>query len=409
MIIVVEPQMQGEKHVIVNAGILEILQITFTGDIIHLYTDELHSKRLFEKPYLSKQNLVLNSYKYKPKEDKKTNLALKFFRQARLSYKMFRQAKKNEAELIVFTSCFPFTALFVNLLASLYKQKIIICHHGDLGVLLLGKNKLATKIFRYFIKKMMVNRNLKFNNSLIYGKSIKDKLLETIPSISDNSFIVIDHPYEYSGNNPFNKAEGEILTLSNIGTATLIKNSESRFLLGPKMIYQINSKLLNFKQNCSVGTQQPPVINEFVDILKRDGSFIPNAVFEESLAKSDYFIYFFKTGGYYELCPSGTFFDSIKYLKPIIAIKNSYLEYYFDKLGNIGYLCESIDDMAELIRSIIEGEKKQEYFEQLENLKKAQDQLSNENISKDFKRQLYCTSNQNSDSNQIIRYAKTYR
>lgn len=390
--------MQGEKHVIVNAGILEILQITFPGDIMHLYADELHSKRLIEKPYLSKQNLVLNSYKYKPKEDKKANLALKFFRQARLSCKMFRQAKKYEAKLIVFTSCFPFIALFVNFLASLYKQKIIICHHGDLGVLLLDKNKLVTKIFRYFIKKMMINRNLKFNNSLIYGKSIKDKLLATTPSISDNSFIVIDHPYEYSGNNLFNKAKGEILTLSNIGTATLIKNSESLFKLAQILRAHISNNELKLTQIGSVATDLQPFINEFVDVLKRDGSFIPNAVFEESLAKSDYFIYFFKTGGYYELCPSGTFFDAIKYLKPIIAIKNSYLEYYFDKLGNIGYLCESIDDMAELIRSIIGGEKKQEYFEQLENLKKAQNQLSNENISKDFKRQLCFVSNHISDS-----------
>ncbi|WP_412466463.1 hypothetical protein [Pedobacter sp. KLB.chiD] len=399
MIIVVEPQMQGEKHVIVNAGILEILQITFPGDTMHLYADELHSKRLLEKPYLSKQNLVLSSYKYKPKEDKKTNIALKLFRQARLSCKMFRQAKKHQAKLIVFTSCFPFTALFVNFLAGLYKQKIIICHHGDLGVLLLDKNKLVTKIFRYFIKKMMVNRNLKFNNSLIYGKSIKDKLIATIPSICDNSFIVIDHPYEYYGNNLFNKAKGEILTLSNIGTATLIKNSESLFDLAQILRTNISNNELKLTQIGSVATELQPFINEFVDVLKRDGSFIPNSVFEESLAKSDYFIYFFKTGGYYELCPSGTFFDAIKYLKPIIAIKNSYLEYYFDKLGNIGYLCESIDDMAELIRSIIKGGKKQEYFEQLEKLKNAQTQLLNENISKDFERQLCFVSNHILDSN----------
>lgn len=384
MIVVVEPQMQGEKHVIVNAGILQILQNTFINDNIYLCMDELHLNKVLSKNYIKHSGLDTNRFSYDPKEDKKTNVLFKFLRQAILCFKIFKIAKRRHAKLIVFTSCFPPTAIFLNFLSSKFKQRILICQHGDLGVLLLDKQKLATKIFRYFIRKMLIGRNLEFNNSLIYGQSIKDKLLELVPEIKNENFIVIDHPYEYL-ENPHPVENSSIITIANIGTATSIKNSEQLFELSPQFSDEISEGKIKFSQIGSVSPEIDTYINDSVEVLVRGNDFVPNSIFQKSLEASDYFIYFFKTGGYYELCPSGTFFDAIKFLKPIIAIRNSYFEYYFSKLGNIGYLCEDLTEMTSIIKAILRGEKASEYEQQVINLKFSQIILNNSQLTDDFR------------------------
>ena len=61
---------------------------------------------------------------------------------------------------------------------------------------------------------------------------------------------------------------------------------------------------------------------------------------------------------------SGTFFDAVKYLKPIIAINNSELSHYFEKFGDIGYLCESTDEMKQIILDIANNPPSRRYTEQ---------------------------------------------
>ena len=67
---------------------------------------------------------------------------------------------------------------------------------------------------------------------------------------------------------------------------------------------------------------------------------------------------------------SGAFTDAVNFEKPIIAIRNEFFDYYFKKFGNIGYLFDNIDDMAEKMIEIIERKPQEEYLVQKENIKK---------------------------------------
>ena len=61
--------------------------------------------------------------------------------------------------------------------------------------------------------------------------------------------------------------------------------------------------------------------------------------------------------------------DAISFEKPVIAIKNDFFEYYFNKFGNIGYLFDNVNDMAKKMIEITANPNEEEYFIQKENIK----------------------------------------
>jgi hypothetical protein len=55
---------------------------------------------------------------------------------------------------------------------------------------------------------------------------------------------------------------------------------------------------------------------------------------------------------HYRLTASASFLDALDYLKPIIYLANPYVDFYFEKLGDIGYRCETLAEMQTTIADI---------------------------------------------------------
>ena len=55
---------------------------------------------------------------------------------------------------------------------------------------------------------------------------------------------------------------------------------------------------------------------------------------------------------HYKLAASATFIDALAFCKPGIYLRNDYLEYYFEQLGDVGYLCDDLAQMEEIVASI---------------------------------------------------------
>ena len=73
---------------------------------------------------------------------------------------------------------------------------------------------------------------------------------------------------------------------------------------------------------------------------------------------------------HYRLTASGTFLDAMAFLKPGIYLRNDYIEYYFERMGDIGYLCDSCDDMVSTVREILSEFPTVRYQRQVENIRK---------------------------------------
>jgi hypothetical protein len=139
--------------------------------------------------------------------------------------------------------------------------------------------------------------------------------------------------------------------------------------------FQIIGKVLSESLNKYIG-DNVQVISRSIDLTRTE--------FDLHLSNVDYCVFCFSSSSY-KLRASGTIFDSISYLKPIISLRNDFFEYYFNEFGDIGYLCDSISEMEQAISLILNGKQEQRYLLQVENLKIAREYLKVHNISKRVK------------------------
>jgi glycosyltransferase involved in cell wall biosynthesis len=70
----------------------------------------------------------------------------------------------------------------------------------------------------------------------------------------------------------------------------------------------------------------------------------------------------------YRLTASASFVDAIAFGKPSIVLRNPFVEHYFDRLGDIGYLCDSVEEMVEIVESILRAFPEDRYRRQCRNL-----------------------------------------
>lgn len=381
----VELQMQGEKHSHVNSGLLQIVNNTFNNRIVEVYCDSIHKQALLKNMSVS-EGIKFNTFKYSgDKEFKKIYSLNKLLRETVLAYQIFRKAQAESTEIIIFASGHPFTVLLLNLFSVYFMQRIVVCLHGEIGVLALKTNKITTKVFVAAVKLFFINQGKRVI-TLFYGDSIKYKLFSLLPIASTNSCISIDHPYTYLGKTKNTTIKSPV-TLVCIGTGRIKKNSHLIYKLAELCANNIDKKKLVISQCGDISSEVLKYSNSYVTKIVYENQFIPSEKFEAALLEADYFLYFFSENSLYDLSPSGTFFDAIKYQTPIIALHNPFFDYYFKKLGNIGYLCESIDDMSSLINEISSLKRTDEYSEQVKNLLNAQSALSIENITSSFSNQ----------------------
>ena len=74
--------------------------------------------------------------------------------------------------------------------------------------------------------------------------------------------------------------------------------------------------------------------------------------FFSEVCKINFCLMFQNKGGEYELTPSGVFFDCISLGIPIIAMRTGFLTAYFERYGDLGFLCDSVDEMSAIASDI---------------------------------------------------------
>jgi hypothetical protein len=383
MIIFSELQMQGEKHLNVNLGLLKILSINFPNYEIVVKCDSLHANKV-RVHFNNNTSIKFETFNFTGERELKKRFTLfKVLREVFFAIKIFIIAKSKSVDFVVFTSAFPFTALFLNLFAYIFNIRIFICLHGDIGVLKLKNFKLTTWVFKLAINNFLLNRarNVVL---IIYGESIKEELFRYLPNISRKNIITIDHPYNYS-DRP-RSFQSNAKTFSNIGAGIINKNTHYIFDLAKRFEKEISEKKLKFEIVGKVSSDVLSFKNDLVDIFT-ENQFISSDVFENKVETSDFFIYFFESNTIYDLSPSGTFFDAIKYNKPILSLKNPFFNHYFNRFGNIGYLCDDLIQMKEVIQNILDNFDINVYELQKRNLNLAKESLDISYISNSFKSQ----------------------
>ena len=240
----------------------------------------------------------------------------------------------------IFITCgIPYTIYWCNKL--LKANKLYYVMHGGLEYV---EKKISPIKLYYYLKKQL--NNLSENSKLIVlGDSIKDNLTKKLEFLKD-SIISIDHPYLSSDSfeNKNEKKSNNSIKIGTIGVATLEKGNMdiidiSKFLKQRKFdnielyhIGKINAEL--------------QIIKNYVHLPFDSQDLIESSSFNEEIHKLDYFLFLYPSSNY-KYTASGALFDAFVHGKPIVAIKNDFFEYFFNKYPGIGFLYDSIEDLCE--------------------------------------------------------------
>ncbi len=379
MIYFVELSKGNEAHSSLNYSMIKVLSLKCVD--LKVFSSEQHLRAI----HLDEKDMKKVSYQsIRVIEGNWKSWFGKVFLESYNAVKIFRKARIDRPSFVYISSVFPISQLFIKIIKKFFPDiHVIIGLHGEMEFLKSNKSS-KLRFLGWFLKNSFKIRgnNLKY---LVFGDVIKENL-KAYNFLPPTSLLSIDHPYDYRDGNRPNLSKLNGLKLGTIGIGSVNKRTHNLFLLAEAFKNQVLSNEVSFGL---IGTMLPdlePFVNAYV---KTNGSnmILSKKEFEDKIFELHYSLFFYDNE-FYSLCASGAFFDAVKFEKPILAIKNDYFSYYFDRLGNIGYLFDNLEDMKVKIAMLLFDNYEQEYLQQVANLQRAKRTLSIENISRDFFYQL---------------------
>ena len=85
--------------------------------------------------------------------------------------------------------------------------------------------------------------------------------------------------------------------------------------------------------------------------LNKSGERLPFDLYNSYVKQMDAYLMMYNLGSY-KMTASGALLEAIWNEKPVFALRNVYFEYMFKKFGNLGYLADSIEELAEKINHL---------------------------------------------------------
>lgn len=377
MIIIAEPQCVGFEHVEFNSALIIAIKNALKDENILF---------IAEKKHLNYVRNIVDSYsmdiEYKqiiiPMRSQSD--FLRFPSEYRTIHNIFRTAKELKSSKIIFSSVSSSSIISIKIMIRLFQNvKVLTVLHGILNSLK-SVPKIPTELI-FWINiwlRFFNSRRLKF---LVLGKYIESELIREIPiSLCTES---IDMPVIFKSNQihylPINKK-------IKFGYLGVIHN-----LKGIDLFLNLSNDIYKLKSNKNakfivIGHITDGRTDKFPKSVFVPSPNIPltNEEYENYIKKTNYLIFPYNEH-YTKLRASATLFDAFSYLKPIIALKTPYFEYFFDKMGDIGYLCEDYDEMLEIIIKIVDNMPNRQYIRQQQNILDARSEFSLDNVSKKFR------------------------
>jgi hypothetical protein len=271
----------------------------------------------------------------------------------------------NKDSLIIFNHNINILALYIiNQINKIAKRKILIFCHGELECLSNNFRRdwgLRGKFDRKMVRSFFLNKKVKLSDNIsfiVLSGHILVNLKSALPVNIVKNFYVINHPIIF-----FSKMRNESvhnsINFGIIGRGNKDVAIKNIILLSRKFSREIEKGILTFFVNTDISIDPKLLIDNKIDYrLNKNG--LNRDEYNKRLSTLDYVLFFYDSY-LYNFTVSGAIFDAIIFEKPIIALRNNYFEYLFDKFPSLGILADNIDDMATIIKQIVNKEYKKEY------------------------------------------------
>lgn len=360
-VVIYEPICKDIEHVPVNMALIETISLIYPEARLSFWAEKCHCNCIKES--YKKKGIFFYHLRYKHLRTKIAaflNVGSLFLR-------------TNKHDVLIFSSISAFHLRLVKFYSLIFKRKGFLIFHSMLEELRLATSARFLNIllnnhpkqFKYVVLSAMVERNIASN-----FRTLSDKIIS------------IEHPLLIDIHTPDTQVvlkNSSRLTFGSIGFGSAKKGTSDFFWLAKETCER--SKCTKFvylgKVDLTVET------NDHVKILGRDRPLSRNHI-EEAMKDVNFLIFMYPPDSY-QYTVSGAFFDALIYLKPIIVLRNAFFEYMFSLLGNIGFICDSRDDMGLLLNKLAnDGIPSIDMQEMIDNLKNARLRFAPESIVKNI-------------------------
>lgn len=269
----------------------------------------------------------------------------KFYLWILSTFKLIKLLFKHRKDSVIILSATPLHYFVCVLINKLLDIDVKIFMHGELGYINSAEGygqKIGSKLLDFSFK---MKSNIKFIaiNEYIYNR--------VLSLYSETKFYSIEHPLQqYDLKNKENKSR---LNIGSFGIQSKEKNSEKIYELS-LFINDLYSVVELHTIGITDGSFEYDLRPNVIHYCRGDfnSKLIPKDVFLSYVLNLDFVLFFNSSDEKYDLIPSGVFYDCIALELPIIALKNPKLEFFFEKYGPLGVLCDDIESMGEAIRNL---------------------------------------------------------
>jgi len=389
MIYIVDRSSVANVHVPYNTGMLHVFRTIFKSTDI-TFIAELEHMALVKKSlgqdtsqFQFENTTIVKSTSIGIK--KAVEWVQKILADRRFLKRLFKNASSED--LIFFCSFPPISfPIFRRILKKFPHVNVILTLHGELELMYEHKSVQEKMIGKFFLNLFAAHLpNLKF----LVLNNISKKTLVKRGASSESQIIAITHPYAYSCKEIVHSLNS-VLQFAHVGSLGQRKNGKLLFKLAEILQDRIENGTIVVKNVGALEADLRAEQNNLVECLSENGNYISREEFDSALSKIDYALFFYDHSQFV-FRASGTLFDIIEWGKPIIALRHPLFEDIFAET-EIGFLCDSVEEMAELIVSLSNENDRdlitQKYKFHQHQISLLKSKYSIDNIASDLKTQL---------------------
>lgn len=353
-IILIEPMCKNKEH---NEFISNFIKVHIDDDF-KIFSESSLAKNIlaesYEKLYLGDVSFISMLY-YFFKEKGNLNI-------------IFLSINK---KFILFSIVFSFfkkiksiTIIPHAILNEIYRDKIDQTYRSKI------KKIFFFTRFIFFLKLFLRTKKSKV---LVLGKSIAINLNNLIKIKKDKIFW-IHHPYDFTNYNKCIEITDSPKKIGFLG----VPSKDKGFPVFSDFLEKHSSSVNNNYKFVHIGPSTS-VVSNLSSQFQQEG-LITRVEFEQAVQQLHYIIMPLPYEEYV-LRASGTFFDAVKFEKPIIYSKNPFIQSYVDEIGQVGvefdFKKQSINELFEILNSL-------DYMTLESNMRKLKKKLSLLQTSSEF-------------------------
>ena len=383
MILACEPVCRGFEHAAVNAAMLAVVKEAFPNEELLFTAEAEHIQLVAQDPFLRAMGGLTMETLHVPPH--KASSSERFDIDFRTVQSLFASAEQRKASLVFFTCIGGETLHAIKLLQYQFPDiRCVVVLHGIVASVLKRPSMLPWKN-RHRFRTWFLRDTSERLSYIVLGESIERELTVRFPAIQPH-LVSLDLPYRYAAPEDYVPFRDRTISFGSLGVLRKAKGS-GLFL---RLAAEVTAASTAYKPHfvCVgpiVDKKLRKLLSGAVSVPSPDAP-LPPEKFAALARQLDYTILLHGAGT--TLNGSGVLFDAFSYLKPVIALKSPFFSAYFDRMGNIGYLCDHYDGIKRRVLDLLDHPPVEEYLLQRQALLTGREQLQVPALAATLRRKL---------------------